>query len=148
MRYILYLGTRFTEWYSIALCRRNPRPARSQGSLLDPALEPHPADDAALQSVCPLPSATNLHTTRKEVQRKIFVWSSSVPPHPGLQSRLDRPLRFLVTIRLGCRSTGNPENQSEKPTFSHQIFRACLRKKLDFEGPALGPLFLGPLIDA
>ena len=30
-----------------------PKPARSQGPLLDPALEPHPADDTALQSVVP-----------------------------------------------------------------------------------------------
>ena len=106
------------------------------------------ADDGALHSVCPLPSAINFRTTRQEVQRKMYVWSSSVPPDPGLQPRLDRPLRFLVTIRLGWRSTRNPENQSEKPIFSHQIVRACLRKNLDFEGPVLGPLFLGPLIDA
>ena len=119
----------------------------SAGPLSGPTFAANSADDGALHSVCPLPSAINFHTTRQEVQRKIYVWSSSVPPHPGLQSRLDRP-RFLVTIRLSRRSTRNPENQSEKPIFSHQIFRACLRKNLDFEGPVLGPLFLGPLIDA
>ena len=117
----------------------------SAGPLSGPPFPANSADDGALHSVCALPSAPNFHTTRQEVQRKIFVRSSrvertstswsAVPPGP-------------TTAISGHNQAWLPRHsESRKPIrvthFLAPNFSSLPAKKFGFRGTSFGSTIPG-----